>query len=120
MTTSPDTPESSDLPTPTRGPLALILATMRSPVNLSLRRMNQLLAAGTLNAQQIDHYNDVMRSLQQIARTIEQYAPPERPQARSAHSDGFIAGEISDALDDRFQDSRLPLDDHDGRGSEQP
>ncbi|MBK8134658.1 MAG: hypothetical protein IPK52_02285 [Chloroflexi bacterium] len=120
MTTSPDIPESSDLPTSTRGPMALILAALRSPVALSITRLSQLAASGPLNPQQIEHYNDAVRALQQIARTVEQYAPPvDRAPARVARGEHWDAGEQSDALDDRFQDARLPLEDRPGR-DEQP
>jgi hypothetical protein len=117
MTTFPDTPESGDLPPSTRGPMALILAALRGPANLALLRLNQLASAGTLNAQQREHYNEVIRALQQIARTVEQFAPPDERAARAAAhaAERWDAGEQPDALDDRFQDTRLPLEDHPGR-----
>lgn len=120
MTTSPDTPESFDLPISTRGPMALILAALRSPTRHSIARLAQLAAAGTLNAQQTEHFNEIMRALQQIAHTIDQYAPASgRAPAPAPRGEHWDAGEQPDALDDRFQDARLPLDDRPGR-DEQP
>jgi hypothetical protein len=116
MTSYPDTPESGDLPPSTRGPMALILAALRGPANLALLRLNQIASAGPLNAQQREHYTEVVRSLQQIARTIEQFAPPnERAAPAAARAERWDAGEQPDALDDRYQDTRLPLEDRPGR-----
>ena len=78
--------------------------------------------ANGLNPQQVEFYNEVMRSLQLIARTVEQYAPPAERQAapvRAVPNERWGAGEHSDALDDRYQDSHMPLDDRPGR-DEQP
>lgn len=117
MTSFPDTPESGDLPPSTRGPMALILAALRTPVNAALANLNQLTSAGPLNAQQREYYNESIRSLQQISRTIEQFAPPDERAVRAAArtAERWDAGEQPDALDDRYQDTRLPLEDRPGR-----
>lgn len=118
MSNSPDTPESGDIPASTRGPLALILGTLRVPVHVAITRLNQIVATGTLSPQQLQHHNEALRALQQISRTVEQYAPPSdaRSQSRrNAAGDRWDAGEQPDALDDRFQDARVPLDDRPGR-----
>lgn len=112
MTTSPETPESSDQPATTRGPMALIMAALRGPVNASLAHLKQIASAGPLNAEQIEHVDDVLRALQQISRTIEQYAPPDANRAVPAtRGERWDAGEHADAVDDRFQDARVPLED---------
>jgi hypothetical protein len=117
MSISPDTQEQSELPASTRGPMALILAALRGPISLSMTQLSQLAAAGTLNPQQLEYYNDIMRSLQQISRTVEQYAPPDERSASRAMriNERWDAGEQPDALDDRYQDARLPLEDRPGR-----
>lgn len=116
MTTSSDIREPDELPPSTRGPMVLILAALRGPANLALMRLNQLASAGSLNSQQVEYYNDVLRSLQQIARTVDQFAPPAERAARAVRPDErWDAGEHPDALDDRYQDTRLPLEDRPGR-----
>jgi hypothetical protein len=121
MTRLPEKSELNEQPSAARGPLAIILGGLRLPVSTGLARLSQLAAAGELNARQLEYYNEVVRALQQISRTIEQFAPPEeRREARVGRaSEHWNAGEQSDALDDRYQDMHLPLEDRPGL-DEQP
>lgn len=121
MKTSSDQPDSADAPLAIYGPLRIILSTLRSPLNHILSNLNQLQAAGPLNEQQTAYHQDAMRLLMEVAHTVDQYAPqPTQARAVAASGESWNAGEISDALDDRYQDAPMPLDDRPGRDGEQP
>lgn len=120
-TSSDDSPEPAAMPVgPLGGPLALILGGVRQNVHASISLLADLAASGPLTPMQKTLYADIMLELQDVASTIDRYAPQPRPPAVAhAASERWGAGEQSDALDDRYQDAPLPLDDRPGR-DEQP
>jgi len=122
---SPDSPESFDLPDRdrTRGPLALILSSLRLPTQTALDQISAVVTAGLLNATQSEHVNAAINALHQVLNTVERYAPTETmtrltppPQPRAEES--WSAGEQPDALDDRYQDGLHPFSDDPNRDSE--
>jgi len=122
---SPDSPESFDLPDRdrTRGPLALILSSLRSPAQTVLDQISAVAMSGPLNAAQSEHLTTAMNAIGQVLRAVERYAPLEiaahrasQPQSRAEES--WSAGEQSDALDDRYQDSPQPFSDDPSHDSE--
>jgi len=122
---SPDSPESFDLPDRdrTRGPLALILSSLRLPAQTALDQISALAVSGTLNAAQSEHLTAAMNSIGQVLKTVERYAPLEIAARRASHppsraEESWSAGEQSDALDDRYQDGAHPLSDDDSHDSE--
>jgi hypothetical protein len=123
----PDTPESSDLPERdrTRGPLALILSSLRSPTQTALDEINALANTGSLTDAQARHLSAAVTAIGQVLRTVERYAPLEvaaasRPPApkRPRNDESWSAGEQPDALDDRYQDSSHPFSDDPDRDTE--
>lgn len=118
MTQVPDSPESFDMPERdrTRGPLALILSSLRSPAQTALDQMSALATLGTLNTAQSEHLTSAMSAIGQILRAVERYAPLELAARRASSvqsraEESWSAGEQSDALDDRYQDAAHPLSD---------
>lgn len=121
MSASPvphDSPESFDMPDRdrTRGPLALILSSLRSPTQAAIDHISHLATTGTLTPQQSEHLTSAMNALGQIIRTVERYAPLEIATRRASQptprgEEAWAAGEQSDALDDRYQDAHHPLSD---------
>lgn len=124
MTLTPDSPESFDMPDRdrTRGPLALILSSLRSPAQLALDQLSAVGASGALNAEQSDHLTRAMNAVGQILRAVERYAPLEitaqRPARAPRVEESWAAGEQSDALDDRYQDAEHPLADEPSHDSQ--
>lgn len=124
----PDTPESSDLPERdrTRGPLALILSSLRAPTQTALDEINALAKAGSLTDAQARHLSAAVTAIGQVLRTVERYAPLEvaaaspRPATpkRPRDDESWSAGEQPDALDDRYQDAAHPFSDDPDRDTE--